>query len=65
MTSEAEIKHMHEDMEVLKRDIALIKHILIEERELTEEAVKSLEEARKTPKKDYISHEELKKRLLK
>ena len=63
--TETEIKHIYEDMEIVKKDIALIKHILIEEGELTEEAVKDLEEARKTPKKEYISHEELKKRLLK
>ena len=63
--TEIEIKHIYEDMEIVKKDIALIKHILIEEGELTEEAVRDLEEARKTPKKEYISHEELKKRLLK
>ena len=63
--TETEIKHIYDDMEIVKKDIALIKHILIEEGELTEEAVKDLEEARKTPKKEYISHEELKKRLLK
>lgn len=63
--SETEIKHIYEDMEIVKRDIALIKHILIEEGELTDEAVKYLEEARKTPKNKYIPHEELKKRLLK
>ena len=60
----SEMKHIHEDLEILKRDISVIKHILLEEGELTEEAIKRLEEARKTPKEDYISHEELKKKLL-
>jgi len=63
--NETEIKLIHQDMEIMKKDIALIKNILIEERELTEEAVRDLEEARQTPKKEYISHEELKKKFLK
>ncbi len=63
--TQTEIKQMHDEVEILKRDMALIKHILIEEGELTEEAIKDLEEARKTSKKEYISHEELKKKLLK
>ncbi len=52
--SEAEIKHIHQDLEALKRDIALIKHILIEEGELTHEAKKRLEIARKTPLSQYV-----------
>ena len=37
-----ELKHIHNDIEVLKRDMAVIKHILSEEGELTEEAEKRL-----------------------
>lgn len=59
------IQHMHEDLEVLKKDIAVIKHILSEEEKLTDKTRKLLEEARKTPKSKYISHEALKKKLLK
>jgi len=44
---------MHEDLEELKRDVALIKHILQEEGELTSEAKKQLEDARKTPISNY------------
>ena len=44
-----DVKHMHEDLEILKRDVALIKHILTEEGELSEEAVSRLEKSRKTP----------------
>ena len=62
--TETDIKHMHKDIESIKQDIALIKHILCEERELTEEAIKNLKEARETPEEEYISHEELKKQLL-
>lgn len=52
--SETEIKHMHEDLETMKRDIALIKHILIEEGELTLDTKKRLETARKTPLSQYV-----------
>ena len=46
--TEADIKHMHKDMEELKQDIAIIKHILSEEGELTEEAKKRFAKARAT-----------------
>lgn len=65
MEATMELKHIHEDIEVLKRDMAIIKHILSEEGELTEEAEKQLAEAQQTPKSAYISHETLKKQLLK
>ena len=61
----SDIKHMHEDLETLKRDIAIIKHVLLQENRLTPKAMKELEKARKTPLTKYISHEELKKQLLK
>ena len=51
--SEAEIRHLHEDMEMIKQDLAIIKHILSEEGELTAEAQKRLEKARKTPLSHY------------
>lgn len=60
-----DIKHMHEDLEALKQDVAIIKHILSEEGELTEETLKRLEQARKTPDSEYISHKELKKKFSK
>ena len=61
----SDIKHMHEDLEMLKRDIAIIKHVILQERELTPKAMKELEKARKTPSNKYTSHEELRKQLLK
>ena len=57
------IKHMHEDLETLKRDVSIIKHILTEEGELTEYAKNELAEARSTPESEYISHEKLKKKI--
>ncbi len=53
MTS-TEIAHMHEDLEILKRDIAVIKHILSQEGSLTPEAKKRLEKARQSPKSSYV-----------
>ena len=50
---EAELSHMHQDIELLKTDIAIIKHILIEEGVLTEEAQKRLDQARRTPLSEY------------
>ncbi|MEK6809201.1 MAG: hypothetical protein AABY40_00860 [Nanoarchaeota archaeon] len=61
----SDIKHMHEDLELLKQDIAVIKHVLLQEHRLTSEAIKELEQARKTAQSKYISHEELRKQLLK
>lgn len=51
--TEAIMKHMHEDMETLKRDVAVIKYILSEEGQLTESAKKRLEKSRKTPLSKY------------
>jgi len=64
MATSTVLEHMHDDIEILKRDIAVIKHVLIEEGQLTKETELELEEARKTPKNKYISHELLKKKLL-
>lgn len=47
--AEAELHHLYEDVEVIKRDLALIKHVLLEEGELTPDAHARLEKSRKTP----------------
>ncbi|HKZ41165.1 MAG TPA: hypothetical protein VJ044_09395 [Candidatus Hodarchaeales archaeon] len=62
---EAIARHFHQDIEEIKRDLALIKNILAEEYEFSDETKSSLAKARKTPRSEYISHEEVKKRLLK
>ena len=64
---ESETKQIHKDILKMQKDIELIKEILLDEageRELTDWAKNELEEARKTPKEEYISHEEVKKRIL-
>ncbi len=63
--SDTTMEHMHADMEQLKNDISIIKHILTEEGKLTPYARKALAEARATPDSEYINHNELKKRILK
>ena len=45
---------MHEDLEELKKEVAVIVHILSEEGELTEDAKKRLKEARKTACSEYV-----------
>ncbi len=50
---EAELKHLHHDVELIKTDLQLIKHILIDEGELTAEARSRLENARRTPFTQY------------
>ena len=55
------VEHMHKDLEDLKRDMAIIKHILSEEGKLSDYAQKELQEARKTPDSEYIKQEDLKK----
>jgi len=52
--SETDIRHMHEDLELIKQDIAIIKHILTEEGELTPEAKERLAQARKTHLDKYV-----------
>ena len=63
--NQSAIEHMHKDLEELKQDMAIIKHILSEEGKLSDYARKELQEARKTPDSEYIKHEDLKKRILK
>lgn len=63
--SEATIVHMHNDIEDLKRDVAVIKHILSEEGKLSEHAKEELATARAIPDSEYVSHKELKKRIFK
>ena len=44
--------------------LCLIKNILLEEYELSEETIKKLEAARKVPDSELIDHDEVKKRFL-
>ncbi len=52
--SEVELIHMHEDLEIMNRDIAIIKHILTQEGELTEETKIRLDRSRSIPRSEFI-----------
>jgi hypothetical protein len=56
---ETTIEHLHKDISYLKRDVELIKHILDEDYELSEEAKKALARARETPESEYVDLDEL------
>lgn len=51
--SNTDIHHMHEDIEIIKNDLALIKHILSEEGQLTSETKNRLAKARKILLTEY------------
>ena len=48
-----EIKHMHKDLEMVKQDLAVIKHILSQEGELTSRTKKRLDKVRKISISEY------------
>lgn len=50
---ESNLERMHKDIENIKTDIALIKHILSEEGSLTKESKERLKEARAIPLSEY------------
>jgi len=52
------------ELKQLIRDVALIKNILISEGELSDLAKNELGEARKTPREEFISMEEIEKEFL-
>ncbi len=47
-------KIVEDDISSLKKDVELIKNILREDHELSDEAREALEKARRTPKEDYV-----------
>lgn len=58
------MKHLHKDVLEIRKELSVIKNILFENYELSDKAKAELAEARKTPRLKYISHEEVKKRVL-
>lgn len=58
-----EIEISTKDIIQIKHDLALIKNYLFDETELTDWAKKELEEARKIPVSECVSHEEVGKLL--
>ena len=63
MTS-VSLKTIHEDLKNLQKDMQFIKHAISEDFELSSEAKKQLDEARKTPRSEYISQEDMEKEFL-
>ena len=61
--ADTDLKYMHEDLAQIKRDLVAIKQILYDEGD--EWVRKALEETKETPDSKYISHEEVKRRILK
>lgn len=58
------LKTIHEDLRNLQKDMQFIKHAIAEDFELSKEAKKQLEEARKTPRAEYISQKDIEKEFL-
>ncbi len=57
------LEMIHKDVLKLQKDIAVIKRNVMEETELTEYAKKTIEKSRKRPLHEFISHEEVKRKL--
>lgn len=55
------LEKIHEDLIGLKKEMKHIKILLEENFELSEDVIKEIEESRKRPKEEFISHEEMKK----
>jgi len=69
---ENEMQYIMQDLTKLRRDIEIIKNLLVsqgkiedDEGELTDWAKNELDEARRTPESEYVSLEQVKKRILK
>ena len=59
------LEEIHKDLKDIKGELKFLKHVIGEEFELSEHAKKELSEARKTPKEEYISQEDIEKEFLK
>ena len=57
--SEVDIRHLHEDVIRLQRDVSVIKHILSEEGKLTDWAKKELDKARSEPESTYADLDDI------
>ena len=55
------LEKIHQDILELKNEIGEIKFLLEEDFELSDEVLKEIETSRKRPKKEFISHEDMKK----
>jgi len=60
---ETDIKEINQNILQLRKELELIKNILLSEGELTDWAKDSLAEARKCSEEDYVSLEEIKEKI--
>ena len=58
------LKTIHEDLSNLRKDVQFIKHLIAEDFDLSKQAKKQLEEARKTPRTEYLNHQDIEKEFL-
>ena len=58
------LKTIHEDLRSLQKDMQFLKHAIAEDFELSKEAKKQLEEARKTSRTEYTSQKDIEKEFL-
>ena len=55
------LEKIHQDLVTLKREMMHIKFLLQEDFELSDEVIKDIEASRKRPRKEFISHEAMRK----
>ena len=59
------LEEIHKEIQQLQNDLCFIRHAVEEDYDLSDETIRELEIARKTPRSEYIKHEVVKKMLLK
>lgn len=55
------LEQIHEDIVDLKKEVERLKALIEEDLEPSDDVVKGIEESRKRPKEEFISHERMKK----
>lgn len=53
------LKEIHEDIMGLKKELRFIKTLIGNEHLLADDVIKEIEESRKKPEKEFISHAEM------
>ena len=57
------LKQINENILELKKDVEEIKEFIHEDFELADDVIKEIEEAKKTPRSEFIKHEDVAKRF--
>lgn len=55
------IEQIHNDLVNLKKEMEHLRTLIQEDYELSDDVVREIEESRRRPKREFISHEEMKK----